>query len=169
MSGGVTRYLSGKPMKREIERKFLVAGDFRPFVESSSRITQGYIAHDNGRTVRVRTRDDKAYLTIKGPSDASGISRFEWEEEIPVPDALQLMEICQGGFVDKTRHLVPFGGHIFEVDEFYGDNEGLIVAEIELSDVFEAFSRPGWLGEEVTGDRRYYNSHLLRNPYKNWK
>lgn len=154
---------------REIERKFLVRGDFRPFVSSSSRIRQGYIAHENGRTVRVRTRDDKAYLTIKGPSDESGISRFEWEREIPVEDALELMGICQGGFIDKTRNLVPFGGHVFEVDEFYGDNEGLVMAEVELSAPDEPFEKPSWLGEEVTGDRRYYNSHLLLRPFKMWK
>ena len=154
---------------REIERKFLVRGDFRPSVTSSSRIRQGYIAHENGRTVRVRTRDDKAYLTIKGPSDAMGMSRFEWEREIPVDDALELMGLCQGGFIDKTRSLVPFAGHVFEVDEFYGDNEGLVMAEVELSAEDEEFERPEWLGEEVTGDRRYYNSHLLKLPFKMWK
>ena len=153
----------------EIERKFLVSGDFRPFVESSSRIRQGYIAHENGRTVRVRTRDDRGYLTIKGPSDVSGISRFEWEKEIALGDALSLMELCQGSFIDKTRNLVPFGGHVFEVDEFYGDNDGLIMAEVELDSVDEPFEKPSWLGEEVTGDRRYYNSHLLKMPYKMWK
>ena len=153
----------------EIERKFLVSGDFRPFVESSSRIRQGYIAHENGRTVRVRTRDERGYLTIKGPSDVSGISRFEWEKEIAFEDALSLMELCQGGFIDKTRNLVPFGGHVFEVDEFYGDNDGLIMAEVELDSVDEPFEKPSWLGEEVTGDRRYYNSHLLKMPYKMWK
>lgn len=153
----------------EIERKFLVAGEFKSQAVSSSRIRQGYIAHENGRTVRVRTRDDKAYLTIKGPSDAAGIGRFEWEQEIPVDEALSLMEICQGGFVDKTRYLVPCGGHVFEVDEFYGPNEGLVMAEVELGSPDEPYQRPDWLGEEVTGDRRYYNSHLLANPYCNWK
>lgn len=155
-------------MHSEIERKFLVKGDFLPFASSSSRIRQGYIAHDAGRTVRVRTRGDKGYLTIKGPSDASGISRAEWEREIPLQDALELMELCIGGFIDKTRYLVPFGGRTFEVDVFHGDNEGLVFAELELGSPNEEFERPGWLGPEVTGDRRFYNSSLLKYPYKDW-
>ncbi|MBO4263162.1 MAG: CYTH domain-containing protein [Bacteroidales bacterium] len=151
----------------EIERKFLVSGDFRPYVTASSHILQGYLARQNGRTVRVRLRDDKGYLTIKGPTD--GISRFEWEREISREDALALAGLCQGGFIDKTRHLVPFGGHVFEVDEFHGANAGLILAEVELSAADESFARPAWLGEEVSGDARYYNSHLLVEPYNTWK
>lgn len=156
-------------MNKEIERKFLIGGDFRPFIDSSTHIRQGYIARENGRTVRVRTRDDKAYLTIKGPSDETGLGRDEWEMEISMEDALCLMTLCQNGFIEKTRHIVPFGGHIFEVDEFHGDNEGLIFAEVELADAFERVELPSWIGEEVTGDRKYYNSHLLTHPYKDWK
>lgn len=153
---------------KEIERKFLVSGDYKSCAESHSHICQGYIAHDNGRTVRVRIRDGNGFLTIKGPS-TDGISRFEWEKEISVNDAEALMELCSGGYIDKTRFLVPFRGHVFEVDEFYGDNEGLTVAEVELDSPDEEFDRPEWLSKEVTGDRRYYNSHLLTHPYKNWK
>ena len=128
---------------------------------------QGYLCSSGGNTVRVRLRDDKAYLTIKGPTN--GLSRFEWEKEIPADDARALMALCQGGLIDKTRYLVPFGGHTFEVDEFYGDNEGLTVAEVELGSEDEAFEKPGWLGEEVSDDPRYRNSHLLTAPYKTWK
>lgn len=128
---------------------------------------QGYLCSSGGNTVRVRLRDDKAYLTIKGPT--SGLSRFEWEKEIPVDDARALMALCHGGLIDKTRYLVPFGNHTFEVDEFYGDNEGLTVAEVELASEDEAFDRPDWLGEEVSDDPRYRNSHLLTAPYQSWK
>ena len=152
----------------EIERKFLVCGDFRSGAVSSTRIRQAYINSEGGRTVRVRIRDDKAYLTIKGPSLDGGLSRFEWEIEIPLADAEQLMRLRVTPLVDKRRYLVPFGGHTFEVDEFYGDNEGLVMAEVELASVDEAFERPDWLGAEVTGDRRYYNSHLARHPFKEW-
>ncbi|MCQ2155616.1 MAG: CYTH domain-containing protein [Bacteroidales bacterium] len=154
-------------MAIEIERKFLISGDFRPGIEKSYRITQGYICPGSGRTVRVRLRDDKGFLTIKGPSADGGLSRFEWEKEITVEDALSLFPLCPLK-LDKTRHIVPFGGHVFEVDEFHGDNEGLIVAEVELSSPDEEFARPDWLGQEVTGDRRFYNSQLCSNPYKNW-
>lgn len=156
-------------MAQEIERKFLVDGDYKSRASSSSHIVQGYISSDAGRTVRVRLRDDRAYLTIKGPSTDGGISRFEWETEIPSRDALQLLALAQGALIDKRRYLVEVDGHTFEVDEFYGDNEGLTLAEVELSSVDEPFTRPDWLGEEVTGDRRYYNSHLRTYPYKDWK
>ena len=152
----------------EIERKFLVCGDFKSQAASSSRIRQAYINQAGGRTVRVRIRDEKAYLTIKGPSLDGGLSRFEWEIEIPVADAEQLLELRVSAVIDKRRYLVPFEGHTFEVDEFYGDNEGLVMAEVELSEPDEAFARPSWLGREVTGDPRYYNSHLSRHPYKEW-
>lgn len=143
---------------------------FKDFATESHRISQGYIAHENGRTVRVRIWDDVAYLTIKGPSFNGGLSRFEWEKEIPAEEGMKLMTVCQGGTVEKTRFIVPVAnGKKFEVDVFYGDNEGLVMAEIELGSEDEAFEKPSWLGEEVTGDRRYYNSHLLVNPYKNWK
>ena len=155
-------------MAKEIERKFLVEGDFMPFVESSSRIAQGYIARSEELTLRVRTRDDKGYLTIKGRSDEAGMRRDEWEYEIPVEEARELLRFSRGT-IDKTRYLVPVGRHIFEVDCFYGENEGLVMAEVELKSEDESFERPAWLGREVTGDRRYYNSQLLKNPYTKWR
>lgn len=152
---------------REIERKFLVAGDFRGEVSGASRIIQGFLSSAPGRTVRVRLRDDKGYLTVKGP--AQGLTRFEWEKEIPAAEAEQLLQLCEPGAIDKTRHLVPAAdGHVWEVDEFHGDNAGLVVAEIELGSEDEPFDRPAWLGAEVTGDRRYYNSSLTHCPYKDW-
>lgn len=156
-------------MPFEIERKFLVCGDYKSQAYHSSRIRQGYISSGNGRTVRVRIRDEKGYLTIKGPSGRAGLSRYEFETEIPLADAEDLMAICEPGVIDKTRYLVRCGNHVFEVDEFYGDNEGLVMAEVELSDENEPFERPAFLGREVTGDRRFYNSHMRRNPYKIWK
>lgn len=153
---------------QEIERKFLVRGEYKSFATSAERIRQGYLNQAGGRTVRVRTRADKAYLTIKGPSIDGGLSRFEWEMEIPMDDALDLLKLSVSPVIDKTRYLVPFEGHIFEVDEFYGDNEGLTMAEVELGAVDEEFSKPSWLGEEVTGDRRYYNSNLAVHPFKTW-
>lgn len=158
-------------MALEIERKFLVKGEFRKYAFSSSHITQGYICAQSGRTVRVRIRGEKGYLTIKGPGGENGMSRFEWEKEISPEDARDLMKLAQTGFIDKTRYLIrnSDGRHIWEVDEFYGDNEGLIMAEIELEDENEPFDKPEWLGEEVTGDRRYYNSYLTMDPYKNWR
>lgn len=149
----------------EIERKFLVEGDFRPEVKESVHITQGYLCTDTGRTVRIRIRGDKGFITIKGASE--GISRFEWEKEIPIEDARKMMEMC-GKVIDKTRHLIPAGERTFEVDEFHGENEGLIMAEIELEREDEEFIRPEWLGEEVSYDRRYYNSQLLAHPYREW-
>lgn len=155
-------------MGLEIERKFLVKGDYKSLATSSTRIKQGYICSERGRTVRVRLRDQKAYLTIKGPSRDNGLSRYEFEKEITIDEALSLFTLCEPGIVDKVRWLVPAGEHTFEVDEFLGDNAGLVVAEIELSRADETFFRPDFLGEEVTGDRRYYNSQLRKNPYKNW-
>ncbi len=208
-------------MHIETERKFLVKdSSYKQLAVKAYRIKQGYIAHDNGNTVRVRIRDAQGFLTIKGPS-MDGISRFEWEREIPLQEAEELFLLCRGGAIDKTRYLIPAGavpsgtcghpwphkwegpadsciggkacfsddandggrdeakrrvsggiapvGKYFEVDEFYGDNEGLVMAEIELESPEEPFDRPAWLGEEVTGDRRYYNSHLLRNPYCLWR
>ena len=152
----------------EIERKFLLTGDFKTDIRKSMRISQGYLCSVPERTVRIRVRDDQGFITIKGKGDADGISRFEWEKEIPVNDALQILQLCEPGIIDKTRHLVDFGGHTFEVDEFHGDNEGLVMAEIELTSPDEPFDKPSWLGKEVTGDARYYNSALSRNPYKNW-
>lgn len=155
-------------MFQEIERKFRVVGDFKSHSTNCTHIQQGYIASGNGRTVRVRIRGDKGYLTIKGPSQNGGLSRFEWEKEITVAEAEALMSICEPGIIDKHRYLVPVGNHTFEVDEFHGDNDGLVMAEVELSDENEEFERPDWLGIEVTGDRRFYNSHMRKFPYKMW-
>ena len=196
-------------MHIETERKFLVKDlSFKDLAVTSYEIKQGYIAHDGGNTVRVRIRDKQGFLTIKGPS-VDGISRHEWEREIPLEDAQELFLLCRGGSIEKTRYIVPSGhipsetlrfatslpqppaagpfhsfGHgrpkvsegicpdrekYFEVDVFYGDNEGLVMAEIELDSPDEPFERPEWLGREVTGDRRFYNSHLLKNPFKSWR
>lgn len=153
----------------EIERKFLVANDsYKSLATSSSHIKQGYICRERGRTVRVRERDGKAYLTIKGPSIDNGLSRYEFEKEITVDEASHLFLLCEQGIIDKRRYLVPVGNHVFEVDEFYGDNQGLTVAEVELSSVDEQYEKPGFIGKEVTGDRRYYNSMLTCHPYCSW-
>ena len=156
-------------MAQEIEKKFLVAGEFKESAKKATRITQGYLSSVPEGTVRVRVKGEKGYITVKGIGNDSGASRFEWEKEIPVEDVRDLLKICEPGVIDKTRYLVDCDGHTFEVDEFYGDNEGLVVAEVELGDENEAFTRPSWLGEEVTGDKKYYNSMLMKNPYKNWK
>ena len=156
-------------MAQEIERKFLVKGDFKSEVFKSTRITQGYLSSVPERTVRVRVKGDKGFITIKGIVNETGASRYEWEKEIPVEDVQELLKICEPGVIDKTRYLVKNGEYTFEVDEFYGDNDGLTVAEIELPSEDAAFNKPAWLGEEVTGDVRYYNSMLMKNPYKNWK
>lgn len=156
-------------MAQEIERKFLVKGDFKQEVFKSTRITQGYLSSVPERTVRVRVKGEKGFITIKGIGNESGASRYEWEKEIPVDEVRELLRICEPGVIDKTRYLVKNGPYTFEVDEFYRDNEGLTVAEIELPDEQAQFERPEWLGEEVTGDVRFYNSMLMKNPYKNWK
>lgn len=156
-------------MAIEIERKFLVCGPFKQYAASATRIKQGYICSGRGRTVRVRLRDEKSYLTIKGPSLDGGLSRYEFEKEITRDEALSLLALCEPGIIDKTRFLIPAGRHVFEVDEFYGENAGLVMAEIELASRDEAFERPEWLGEEVTGDRRYYNSSLRMAPFSTWE
>lgn len=156
-------------MAIEIERKFIVTNDgYKAQAFQSDRIAQGYICREGGNSARVRVRGDKGYITIKGPSLDGGLSRFEWEKEIPVAEALELLKLCNDGIIDKTRHLVKCGKHIFEVDEFFGDNEGLVVAEVELSNAGEEFEKPDFIGHEVTGDKRYYNSRLTRYPYKSW-
>ena len=156
-------------MGKEIERKFLVKGDFKPFTTKEMRITQGYLSSVPERTVRVRIKGDKGFITIKGIGNKSGASRYEWEKEIPVSEVNELLKLCEPGVIDKTRFIVPEkGGLKFEVDEFYGDNEGLTVAEIELPSEKTDFNKPDWLGEEVTGDSRYYNSMLMKNPFKSW-
>jgi len=156
-------------MAQEIERKFLIKGDFKPFVTKATRITQGYLSSVPERTVRVRIKGDKGFITIKGIGNASGASRFEWEKEIPVEEVKSLLDLCEPGIIDKTRYIVPEkSGLVYEVDEFYGDNDGLTVAEIELPTEDTPFTKSDWLGEEVTGDVKYFNSMLMKNPYKKW-
>ncbi len=157
-------------MAVEIERKFLVKNnDFKKESVKEIRITQRYLSFIPERTVRVRIKGDKGFITIKGIGSNSGASRFEWEKEISVKDAFELFKICEEGIIDKTRYNVKSDKHTFEVDEFYGDNAGLIVAEVELSAEDEKFEKPDWLGNEVTGDVRYFNSMLIKNPYSKWK
>ncbi len=155
---------------QEIERKFLVKRDgaFKAEASSASEIAQGYM-DVKGATVRIRLRDDRAYLTIKSPSRDGGLSRYEFEREIPVEDAREMLKLCRGGLIEKTRYLVPYEDHVFEVDEFKGQNEGLLFAEVELQSADEDFKKPEWLGKEVTGDKHFYNKNLLRNPYPTWK
>ena len=156
-------------MAREIERKFLVTGEYKASAKAAIRIIQGYLSSVPERTVRVRITEDRGYLTVKGHGSMSGASRFDWEKEIAAAEAHELLKICEPGVIDKTRYLVDVGEHTYEVDEFYGENEGLVVAEIELSSEDETFAKPEWLGKEVTGDAMYYNSMLMKNPYRNWK
>lgn len=154
----------------ETERKFLVlSNDFIKSANTEKRITQGYLSSHPDRTVRVRIKGDKGYLTIKGRSNDSGTTRMEWEKEITLAEAQQLLAICEAGVIDKTRYEIKVGSHVYEVDIFYGENEGLVMAEIELTDEHEAFEKPDWLGEEVTGDERYYNAYLSRKPYITWQ
>ena len=153
----------------EIERKFLVlSNDFINEAYTKKRIVQAYISTNPERTVRIRIKADKGFLTIKGKGNESGITRLEWETEIPVQDAEKLLLICEDGTIDKIRHEVKIGPHIFEVDVFTGENEGLIIAEIELQSEDEIFEKPFWLGQEVTNDERYYNAYLSKNPFRNW-
>jgi adenylate cyclase len=156
-------------MSQEIERKFLVNGEFKSLAKESFRIAQGYLSSVPDRTVRIRIKGDKGFITIKGKSSASGMSRYEWEKEIPLLEAQELLTLCETGTIEKTRYLVVFENNTFEVDEFYGDNEGLLIAEIELDSETSVFSKPNWLGEEVTNDDRYYNAQLSKNPFRTWK
>ncbi|MGY5451359.1 CYTH domain-containing protein [Agarivorans sp. MS3-6] len=156
-------------MNLEIERKFLVNDmSFIAQAASHNRIVQAYLNSDKSRTVRVRISGDMAFLTIKGKSNDSGLSRFEWEQAIAQTDAEQLLTLCEPGRIDKVRYLVPVGKHTYEVDVFAGDNQGLVLAEVELLDEQELFEKPSWLGAEVTGNRQYYNSMLSKNPFINW-
>jgi adenylate cyclase len=153
----------------EIERKFLVDSDaFKKDSFSQNRIKQGYLSSVAERTVRVRIKGDKGYITVKGSSNETGMSRFEWEKEIPIEEAEKLLLLCEKGVIDKIRFEVKIGNHTYEVDEFYGANKGLTVAEIELESESETFTKPNWLGIEVTNDNRYYNSNLSNNPFENW-
>jgi len=157
-------------MAQEIERKFLVKSEaFKAESFKETKIVQGFLSTVPERTVRIRIKGDKGFITVKGIGNASGTSRFEWEKEISIEDATDLLKISEPGVIDKTRFNVKSGGHTFEVDEFYGENDGLTVAEVELSSEDEAFKKPEWLGEEVTGQVKYYNSMLMKNPYKDWK
>lgn len=155
----------------EIERKFLVNVNHQLPYTNELRITQGYLSHDPNRTVRVRVTEmtgfSAAYVTIKGKTSDNGLSRSEWEYAVPVKDAKDMLKLCTG-VIDKHRYLVPHEGHTWEVDVFHGDNEGLVIAELELRYEKEPFKLPPWVTEEVTGDLKYYNSNLGSNPYKNW-
>jgi len=157
-------------MAQEIERKFLVKeGTDVKSLGNTIEITQGYLSSVKERTVRVRIKGNQGFLTIKGIGNASGASRYEFEKEISIEETKELLELCEKPILSKTRTNVKVGNHTFEVDKFLLENEGLIVAEVELSDENESFEKPAWLGQEVTGDVKYYNSMLLKNPYKNWK
>ena len=154
----------------EIERKFLVTStEFLSESKKSSRIVQGYLNSNPERTVRIRIKGTQGFITIKGKGNESGTTRFEWEKEIEVSEAEQLLLLCEDGVIDKVRYEIPFGKHLYEVDVFEGDNKGLIIAEIELENENESFEKPNWLGEEVTGDDRYYNASLSVSSYKNWQ
>lgn len=153
-------------MAAEIERKFLVKEGWRPQA-NGVRIAQGYLSTVPERTVRVRIKGEKGYLTVKGRN--AGIRRAEYEYEIPLADAEEMLSLCEQPLIEKRRYLEPFGGFTWEVDVFAGANEGLIVAEIELPAEDTPFEKPAWLGAEVSGDARYYNSSLIRHPYRDWK
>jgi adenylate cyclase len=156
-------------MSKEIERKFLVRSDeFKELSFKKSYLKQGYLNSDKNRAVRVRITDETAFLTIKGKSNASGTTRFEWEREISIAEATQLMALCEPGIIEKNRFYHHYKDHVFEVDEFLGNHQGLVLAEVELNDENEAFEKPNYLGEEVTGDERYYNSNLSKNSSKFW-
>ncbi|MGM1054809.1 MAG: CYTH domain-containing protein [Bacteroidota bacterium] len=153
----------------EIERKFLVKSDaFKSAAYQKTRIVQGFLNTHPERTVRIRINGQQAFLTVKGKSSQNGLSRFEWEKEIEVEEAENLLTLCEPGIIEKDRYLVEVENHIFEVDDFHGQNQGLVIAEIELNAEEDTFSKPLWLGEEVTGDIRYYNSQLSKKPYLNW-
>ena len=154
----------------EIERKFLVTNtDFISESNSNNRIVQGYLNSDPSRTVRVRIKGEQGFLTIKGKGNASGTTRFEWEKEIDVAEAEALLLLCEKGIIDKIRYEILVGKHTFEVDVFSGENQGLIMAEVELSEENEFFEKPNWLGIEVTGDKRFFNSYLSENPFTTWE
>lgn len=153
----------------EIERKFLVKNDnFKHEAIRALRMTQGYLSKDPKRTVRIRISGEQAFITVKGEASKSGASRFEWEKSILVEEAQNLIAMCLDGVINKIRHYVQYGNHLFEVDEFLDDNHGLIVAEVELANENEVFKYPEWLGKEVTGKKKYYNSQLSQNPFRRW-
>ena len=154
---------------QEIERKFLVHSlDFIAEASHSQKIAQGYLNSTPERTVRIRIKDKKGFITIKGKGDKTGTTRFEWEKEIEFHEAEALLNLCDPGVIDKTRYLIKKGNHTFEIDVFEGENKGLIVAEIELSNANETFEKPSWLAEEGTGQEKYYNAYLSKNPFTTW-
>ncbi len=154
-------------MAKEIERKFLVQGDEWRTLAEGHYYCQGYIPTKGKQTVRVRIIGDQGYLTLKGPT--VGMSRSEFEYSIPLADAqAMLAELCDRPFIEKYRYRIPVGEFVWEVDEFLGENQGLILAEVELTDAAQTVALPGWIGQEVTADPRYYNSNLARNPFRNW-
>ncbi len=155
-------------MAFEIERKFLVKGEFRNEAGKAFRIIQGYLSSIPEHTVRVRLKDGRGFITVKGSGNDSGTTRFEWEKEIPLAEAEELLKICEPGIIEKTRYEVRHGDHVFEIDVFTGDNAGLIIAEVELASENEYVDMPAWLGKEITGERRYYNSALKDNPFSRW-
>ena len=154
----------------EIERKYLTKStDYREHAISRIHVAQGFLSTDPERVVRIRIMGDMANLTIKGLTNESGTTRFEWERDIPIAEARELLKLCKGPLMEKYRYNVPVGKHLYEVDEFLGANEGLVVAEIELGSENETFTKPAWLGREVTGEMKYYNTQLSTNPYSTWK
>ncbi len=155
-------------MPQEIERKFIVKGAFKQDAYRQTHIVQGYLNSAPERTVRIRIQDEAAFLTIKGKSNLSGTSRYEWEKQIPLEAAKELLGLCEPGIIEKTRYCIRQGEHTIEVDEFHGDNSGLVMAEIELGSENERFDPPAFFGKEVTGDVRYYNSYLKNHPYNSW-
>lgn len=155
-------------MKHEIERKYLVIGEFQSHQKAQKKIKQGYLSSDPERTVRIRVSNTNGFITIKGASDHSGMKRLEWEKEIPVQEAETLLKLCLPTVIHKTRYLVDYKGNIFEVDVFHDANKGLILAEIELESIEQKFELPDWIGEEVTQDKKYYNSFLSKHPYTTW-
>ncbi len=153
----------------EIERKFLVESDgFKSRAISVNRIVQGFLNTHPERTVRIRIKSDRGFITVKGKSNTTGTARFEWEKEITVEEAETLLKLCETGILDKIRYEIPIGDHVFEVDEFLGENSGLCIAEVELTSEDEYFEKPSWLGTEVTGEAKYYNSQLSKRPYRKW-
>lgn len=153
----------------EIERKFIVKNySFKNENHTKNKISQGYLNSHPERTVRIRLQNDQGYITVKGISNKSGTTRYEWEKEISLHEAQHMLTLCEKGVIIKTRYAIQYGLHTYEVDEFHGDNEGLIIAEIELNDENEQFEKPSWLGDEVTGEKRYYNATLSTLPFKNW-
>jgi CYTH domain-containing protein len=156
-------------MMIEIERKFLLVSDaYKKVAFKKTRITQGFLSTDPLRTVRVRIKGTQGFLTIKGESNSTGTSRFEWEKEIDLKEAKELLDICVKGVIDKIRYEVKSNLHTYEIDEFFGENKGLVVAEIELNSEHESFEKPEWLGDEVTGQNKYYNSQLSNLPFTKW-